>query len=94
LGIDVNELGDQLARLGSSHPLIGPQPAFGISANVARGVIRIIPVRYMRSTGSPYMEKGRLKAFIKKSLRKGWGVAQSEQKPVNSNDRIANRTLI
>jgi hypothetical protein len=94
LGISGNELDDQLARLGSSHPLIVPKPALGISADVARGVIRTVPVRYMTSTGSPYMVKGRLRAFIKIPLRRGWGFAQSEQKPANNNDRIANRTLI
>jgi hypothetical protein len=38
--IDGNETADQLTRQGSSHPPIGPQPALGISAEVARGVIR------------------------------------------------------
>jgi ribonuclease HI len=37
MGIDGNEITDQLARQGFSHPLIGPEPALGISANVARG---------------------------------------------------------
>jgi hypothetical protein len=37
MGINGNELADQLARQGSSHPFIGPEPAFGISAKVARG---------------------------------------------------------
>jgi hypothetical protein len=37
MGIDGNEIADQLARQDSSHPLIGPEPALGISANVARG---------------------------------------------------------
>jgi hypothetical protein len=40
MGTDVNEIGDQLARQGSSHPLTGPEPALGISAKVAREVIR------------------------------------------------------
>jgi ribonuclease HI len=38
--IDRNEIADQLARQGSSHPLTGPEPALGISAKVAKGVIR------------------------------------------------------
>lgn len=37
MGIDGNEVADHLARQGSSHPLIGPEPALGISAKVARG---------------------------------------------------------
>jgi ribonuclease HI len=40
LGIDGNEKADQLARQGSSRPLIGPEPALGISTKVAREVIR------------------------------------------------------
>jgi len=39
-GIDGNETADQLATTGSSHPLIGPHPTLGISAKVAKGVIR------------------------------------------------------
>jgi hypothetical protein len=35
-----NEMADQLAMQGSSHPLTGPKLAHGISGRVARGVIR------------------------------------------------------
>jgi hypothetical protein len=31
-------MADQLARQGSSHPLIGPQPSLGISVKIAREV--------------------------------------------------------
>jgi ribonuclease HI len=41
MGIVGNEIADQLAGVGSSHPLIGPVPALGVSAKVARGVMRI-----------------------------------------------------
>jgi hypothetical protein len=40
MGTDGNEIADQLARQGSSHPFTGPEPALGISAKVAMGVIR------------------------------------------------------
>jgi ribonuclease HI len=40
IGIDGNETADQLARRGSSYPLIGPQPALRISAKVAKRVIK------------------------------------------------------
>jgi hypothetical protein len=40
MGIDGNEMADQLARQGSSSPFIGPEPALGISAKIARKVIR------------------------------------------------------
>ena len=39
MGIDGNEIADYLAIEGSSHPLIGSEPARGISAKVAMGVI-------------------------------------------------------
>jgi hypothetical protein len=39
MGIDGNEIADQLARQGPSHPLIGPQPALGVSPKFARGMI-------------------------------------------------------
>ena len=39
-GIDGNETADQLARKGSSYPLTGLEPAFGISTKVVKGVIR------------------------------------------------------
>jgi ribonuclease HI len=37
MGIDRNEIADLLARQGSAYSLIRPQPALGISAEVARG---------------------------------------------------------
>lgn len=40
MGIDGNEITDQLAREGFLHPLIGPEAACGISAAVVRVVIR------------------------------------------------------
>jgi hypothetical protein len=40
MGIEGNKMADQLARQGSSHPLIGPELALVISAKVARGVVR------------------------------------------------------
>ena len=40
MGIDGNEITDQLGRQDSSHPLIRPEPAVGITAKVARVVIR------------------------------------------------------
>jgi ribonuclease HI len=40
LGIDGHEKADQLARQDSSRPFIGPEPVLGISAKIAREVIR------------------------------------------------------
>ena len=40
MGSDGNEITDQSDKDGSSLPLRGPELALGISASVARGVIR------------------------------------------------------
>jgi ribonuclease HI len=39
-GIAGNETPDQLARIGSEHPFIRPEPACGISIGVAKKAIR------------------------------------------------------
>jgi hypothetical protein len=39
-GIVGNEMADQLARMGSEHPFIGPEPACGISVGVAKRAVR------------------------------------------------------
>jgi hypothetical protein len=39
-GIVDNEMAHQLARTGSEHPFIGPEPACGISVGVAKKVVR------------------------------------------------------
>jgi hypothetical protein len=38
-GIEGNEVADQLARLGSESPFIGPKPACGISAGTAKRAV-------------------------------------------------------
>jgi hypothetical protein len=90
MGIDGNEIADQLARQGFSHSLIGPEPALGISAKVARGETG--QVGNMWSIGRPYVGKARLRVFFKKK-KKNSLIAQSEQKPTKNNDKVANRTL-
>jgi hypothetical protein len=40
MGINGNEIADELARQGSSYPLIGPDCARGLLTKVARGMIR------------------------------------------------------
>jgi hypothetical protein len=39
-GIEGNEIADQLAKLGSECPFIGPEPACSISAGIAKKVVR------------------------------------------------------
>ena len=49
----------------------------------------------MKHFWSPYKDKGRIKGFLKSSLpkKKSWGIAQSEQKPVENDDSVSNWTL-
>ena len=53
-----------MAKQASSHPLMGPEPALGISAEVAREVSRADQIRNM-STGSTYVAKRQAKGFLK-----------------------------
>jgi hypothetical protein len=39
-GIVGNETAEQLARMGSEYPFIGPEPACGISIGVAKKAVR------------------------------------------------------
>jgi hypothetical protein len=39
-GIAGNETADEMAKIGSEHPFIGPEPACGISTGVAKKTIR------------------------------------------------------
>jgi hypothetical protein len=39
-GIEGNEIADQLAKLGSECPFIGPEPACGISAGISKKAVR------------------------------------------------------
>jgi hypothetical protein len=63
-----NETADCIARQATLHPLIGPEPAFGISARVARGTGQ---VGSTSSIDSPFMNKSRLRVFLKDPLLKG-----------------------
>jgi hypothetical protein len=46
----------------------------------------------MKSIGSPYMDKGKLRAFSN-TLQNKLGIAQPDHKPVKNIDTAANRTL-
>jgi hypothetical protein len=64
MGTNENEKAAQLTKQGFSHPVIGSETALGISAKVSRGVARDL-TRNTRSISSPFMVKGRLRAFLK-----------------------------
>jgi hypothetical protein len=82
-GIDGNETADQLTKEGSPYPLIGPKSALGISAKVAKEVIRDW------KHGCPSMDKGKLKAFLKNTLQKKAGELLSlSRNQVKNNNRL------
>jgi hypothetical protein len=66
MGIDGNEIADQLARQGSSHPFTGPEPALGISAKVARGVITDWTSRKHKEHWQSIRGQIQAKGFLKK----------------------------
>jgi ribonuclease HI len=73
LEINGNERANQLARQGSSHPLIGPEPALGISAKVARGVTRDWTSRKHEEQWQSIRGQRQAKGFLKKTLcKKSW----------------------
>jgi len=92
MGIDGNEIADGSAKQGSSHSLIGPEPALGIPAKVARGVIRDWTSRKHEAHWQTIHGQRQSKGFLKKKepqCKEGWGVAHLEQKPAKNIDRVA-----
>jgi hypothetical protein len=47
----------------------------------------------MRSLGSPYVDKGKLRHFLKTNCKKSWEIAQPEQKLAKNICRVGNKTL-
>jgi hypothetical protein len=70
MGIDGNEIWDQLARQGSSYPLKRPEPALCISAKVARGVIRDWMSRKHEEHWQSVHGQRQAKGFLKKPSAK------------------------
>jgi hypothetical protein len=54
-----NERADQLARTGSQHPFIGPEPACGISIGVAKKAVRDWMNRNQKNFGSQQLDSER-----------------------------------
>jgi len=68
MGIDGNEIGDQFARLCSSHPLLGPEPGLGTSAKVSREVF--MNWKNRKHEGQWKSIHGRRQVFKKMSAKK------------------------
>jgi hypothetical protein len=52
-GIEGNEIADQLAKLGSEFPFIGPEPTCGILAKIGKRAVRDWTNRAHKNTGNP-----------------------------------------
>jgi hypothetical protein len=92
MGINRNEIAHQLAKMGSSLPLIGPEPALdicegcrrsneGLDEQEARGLLQYIH------------GQSRLRAFLKILYQISWAITQFEQEPAKNNDGAANRAM-
>jgi hypothetical protein len=64
MGIAGNEIADQLARQGSSHPLTGPEPALAYLERLPEECSGSGQLRNTRSIGSPFADKGKLQTFL------------------------------
>jgi hypothetical protein len=52
-GIVGNEIANQLARMGSEYPFMGPEPACGISIGVAKQAVRDWTNRKKKNSRNP-----------------------------------------
>ena len=69
-----NETADQLARRGSSHLHIGPEPAFGISTKISRGIIRDWTCRTHKQHWQYTHEQRHIKGIVKRTFAKRAGL--------------------
>jgi len=75
--IDRNEIPDESARQGSSHPLIGPEPALHIYAKAAMGLIKDRTNRKHEEHWQSVCGQRQAKDFLKKTLcKRRWGITQ------------------
>jgi len=70
MGIGVNEVTDQSTKQGFSHPPVGTEPALGICAVVARGMIRSWTGMKHKEYWQSICTKGSLRAFLQNPLLK------------------------
>jgi hypothetical protein len=67
-GTEGNETADQLARLGSECPLIGPEPAWGISAGIVKKAVMDWANRDHNKLGALQTDKGlRIRTLLEES---------------------------
>jgi hypothetical protein len=71
--METNEIIDQLARQCSSLTLTGPEPALGVSAKVATGVIRAWMSREHEEYWQSIRGQRQAKSFLKRPYAKRAG---------------------
>jgi hypothetical protein len=89
--IVVNEMADQLARTGSEHPFTGPEPAYGISIEVAKKAVRDCMNRNHQKKKKPLGSQNwtqRGKGIYTRALcQKNEGSVEAKQRPIKMGDR-------
>jgi hypothetical protein len=93
-GIAGNKTADLLARTGSEHRFIGPEPACGISIGVAKRTVRDWT---KRNEAKQWEFITRLKqakgTYIRTLCHKIKGSAEIKQRPIKMDSRTIHRTL-
>jgi hypothetical protein len=91
VGIVGNETADQLARTGSEHPFIGPEPACGISVGVAKKAVRSWTDRNHKILGiHNWTQTG---IYIRTLCQMNEGSVGTKQRPTKMGGRITYWTL-
>jgi hypothetical protein len=86
MGLDGNEIADQLGKHSSSHPLTMPEPVPGMSVKVVREVIRGWMRRETWGVLAFHLGRNASLGFSEKIFCcKSWGVTQLKQKPAENN---------
>jgi hypothetical protein len=94
-GIVCNETADQLARTGSEYPLIGPEPACGITIGVAKKAVRDWTNRNHKKKKNHWESTTRLKQAkgLVPSAGRTRDLWKNKQRPVKMGGRTIYRTL-
>jgi hypothetical protein len=93
-GIVGNETADQLARTGSEHPFVGPEPACGITIRVAKRAVRDWTNRNHKKTmGIHYWTQTGKRTYIRALCQKNKGSLEIKQRPIKMDSMTIYRTL-
>jgi hypothetical protein len=88
-----NETADQLARMGSEHPFVGPEPACSISIGVAKKVAGDWVNRNYKKYWESITGFKQAKGLIPGSSAKRNGSVEIKHRPVKMGGRAIYRTL-